>query len=47
VADDEKREDPSENAGAFVVEQMKAGADEATIVAMLEQRGVERGQSGS
>ena len=45
VADDEKREDPSENADAFVVEQMKAGADEATIVAMLEQQGVERGQA--
>jgi hypothetical protein len=45
VADDEKREDPGESADAFVVEQMKAGADEATIVAMLEQRGVERGEA--
>ena len=45
VADDEKREDPSESADAFVLEQMKAGADEDTIVAMLEQRGVERGEA--
>ena len=45
MADDEKREDPSENADAFVVEQMKAGADEDSIVAMLEQRGVERGEA--
>jgi hypothetical protein len=45
VAEDEKREDPGENADAFVVEQMKAGADEATIVAMLEQQGVERGRA--
>ena len=45
MAEDEKREDPGENADAFVVEQMKAGADEATIVAMLEQQGVERGRA--
>ena len=45
MADDEKREDLGENADAFVVEQMKAGADEDTIVAMLEQRGVERGEA--
>jgi hypothetical protein len=34
-----------EHGPGFVAEQMQAGADEDAIVAMLEQRGVERGQA--
>jgi hypothetical protein len=45
VADDKEREDSGEDAVAFVVEQMKAGADEDAIVAMLQERGVERGEA--
>jgi len=45
VAEDKEREESGEDAVAFVVEQMKAGADEDAIVAMLQERGVERGEA--
>jgi hypothetical protein len=45
VAEDEEREKSGEDAVAFVAEQMKAGADEDAIVAMLQERGVERGEA--
>jgi hypothetical protein len=45
VADDKEREDSGEDAVAFVAEQMKAGADEEAIVAMLQERGVERSEA--
>jgi hypothetical protein len=47
VADDEQRPEQAsgEDAVAFVVEQMKAGADEDAIVAMLQERGWERGEA--
>lgn len=45
VAEDNEREESGEDAVAFVAEQMKAGADEDAIVAMLQERGVERGEA--
>jgi hypothetical protein len=45
VAEDKERDESGEDAVAFVVEQMKAGADEDAIVAMLQERGVERGEA--
>jgi hypothetical protein len=45
VAEDEKREDLGDDTVAFIVEQTKAGADEDAIVAMLQERGVERGEA--
>jgi hypothetical protein len=45
VAEDKEREESGEDAVTFVVEQMKAGADEDAIVGMLQERGVERGQA--
>jgi hypothetical protein len=45
VAEENEREESGEDAVAFVVEQMKAGADEDAIVAMLQERGVERGEA--
>jgi hypothetical protein len=47
VAEDKERpeEQSGEDAAEFVVEQMKAGADEDAIVAMLQERGVERGEA--
>jgi hypothetical protein len=45
VAEDNEREESGEDSVAFVAEQMKAGADEETIVAMLQERGVERGEA--
>ncbi|MEX0817599.1 MAG: hypothetical protein WD027_09140 [Gaiellales bacterium] len=47
MAEDE-RQDPKElqeDAQAYVVEQMRAGADEETIVAGLQERGVERSEA--
>ena len=45
VAEDNEREESDEDSVAFVAEQMKAGADEEAIVAMLQERGVERGEA--
>jgi uncharacterized integral membrane protein len=45
VAEDKEREESGEDAVAFVVEQMKSGADEDAIVAMLQERGVERAEA--
>ena len=45
VAEDNEREESGEDSVAFVAEQMKAGADEEAIVAMLQERGVERGEA--
>jgi hypothetical protein len=45
VAEDKEREKTGEDAVAFVVEQMKSGADEDAIVAMLQERGVERAEA--
>jgi hypothetical protein len=45
VAEDNEREESGEDSLAFVAEQMKAGADEEAIVAMLQERGVERGEA--
>jgi hypothetical protein len=45
VAEDKEREEPGQHAAAFVVEQMKAGADEDAIVVRLQERGVERGEA--
>jgi hypothetical protein len=47
VAEDKEgsEEESGKNAAEFVVEQMKAGADEDAIVAMLQERGVERGEA--
>jgi hypothetical protein len=45
VAEDNEREESGEDSAAFVAEQMKAGADEEAIVAMLQERGVERGEA--
>jgi hypothetical protein len=45
VAEDKEREESGEDAVAFVAEQMKAGADEEAIVAMLQERGLERGEA--
>jgi hypothetical protein len=47
MADEEtpSRQEPVESPEQFVVEQMQAGADEETIVARLEERGLERSQA--
>jgi len=45
VAGDNERGESGEDSAAFVAEQMKAGADEEAIVAMLQERGVERGEA--
>jgi hypothetical protein len=45
VAEEKEREESGEDNVAFVVEQMKAGADEDAIVGMLQERGVERGEA--
>jgi len=45
VAEDKEREESGEDGVAFVADQMKAGADEDAIVAMLEERGVERAEA--
>jgi hypothetical protein len=43
--EDKERGNSGEDALAFVAEQMKAGANEESIVAMLQERGVERGEA--
>jgi hypothetical protein len=47
VAEDKERpeEETGKDAAEFVVEQMKAGADEDAIVVGLEQRGVQRSEA--
>jgi hypothetical protein len=45
VAEENEQEESGEDSIAFVAEQMKAGADEEAIVAMLQERGVERGEA--
>lgn len=40
-----REEESGESAVDFIVDQMRAGADEEAIVAMLQERGVERGEA--